>query len=155
LLLLTLGFYGLSWGNAVKYKMLVRTLDSEIARLAPQTVFDPGLPGYEGHVRRTGENPGARQGQATVLVGPVQGAFNVIRPQVTVQKISFVSSRSPRRSACRARSSRNYSIVDLELSQFQLALEESPYFSRVELLPAEKDMYSAITCCEFRDHLPT
>ena len=149
LLLLTLGFYGLNWGNAVKYKMLVRSMDNEILRLAPQTQLIRDYLAMKSALDERERTLERAKGKQPYWWGLFKEFSNVIPPQVTIQKISFVSSKEPKEIRLTGKIFAKYSIVDLELSQFQLALEESPYFSRVELLPPEKDMYSAIPAANF------
>ena len=42
-----------------------------------------------------------------------------------------------------------YTNLNLELSQYQITLEDSPYFSRVQQVACETDMYSPIPTADF------
>jgi len=76
--------------------------------------------------------------------------LSVITPQeVVLDKIITTEKKEPLEIRLLGEILAKYTTVDLALSQYLLALDESPFFSRVQLVSTEKDMYSVMPRANF------
>ena len=76
--------------------------------------------------------------------------LSIITPQeVVLSKIITTEQKKPFEVHLVGEILAKYTTVDLALSQYLLALDESPFFSRVQLVSTEKDMYSVIPRANF------
>jgi type IV pilus assembly protein PilM len=149
ILLLSLVFYGLNYGNALKYKILINKLESEISRLevSASQIREYGL--MKSKVEQRKQLLVMAKGKQPYWWGLLKELSHITPPEAIIQKVTTVQGKVPVELSIVGKIFAKYSMVDLELSQFVLVLSDSPYFSHVELVSSKNDMYSPIPAADF------
>jgi len=148
-LLLSLVFYGLNLGNAVKYKNLITNVNLEINRLEPSAAQVREYAQIKGQLDQRKQLLATAKGKQPYWWGVFKELSHITPPEVILQKINSVPGKIPQEIRLSGKIFAKYSMVDLELSQYVLVLSDSPYFSHVELISSKNDMYSPIPAADF------
>jgi type IV pilus assembly protein PilM len=149
ILLLSLVFYGLNYGNALKYKILNNNLELEISRLELSAAQIREYLAMKGKLQERKQLLAMAKGKQPYWWGVFKEISLITPPEVILQKITAVPGKVPRELRLVGRIFAKYSMVDLELSQYVLVLSDSPYFSHVEVVSSKNDMYSSIPAADF------
>ena len=149
ILLLSLVFYGLNYGNALKYKILISNVNSEISRLELSAAQVREYSLMQGKLEQRKQFLSMAKGKQPYWWGLFKELSQITPPGVIIQKIATVPGKTPQELHLTGKIFAKYSMVDLELSQYVLVLSDSPYFSHVELLSSKNDMYSPIPAADF------
>ena len=149
ILLLSLVFYGLNYGNALKYKILINNVDSEINRLELSASQIREYAQMKGNLEQRSQLLALAKGKQPYWWGLFKELSHITPPEAIIQKIATTPGKVPQELHLSGKIFAKYSLVDLELSQFVLVLSDSPYFSHVELLSSKNDMYSPIPAADF------
>ncbi|MCX5708711.1 MAG: pilus assembly protein PilM [Candidatus Omnitrophica bacterium] len=149
ILLLSLVFYGLNYGNALKYKILINNLESEINRLelSASQIREYAL--MKGKLEQRKQLLVMAKGKQPYWWGLLKELSHITPAEAIIQKITTVPGKVPQELRIAGKIFAKYSLVDLELSQFVLVLSDSPYFSHVEMVSSKNDMYSPIPAADF------
>ncbi|MDD5347973.1 MAG: pilus assembly protein PilM, partial [Candidatus Omnitrophica bacterium] len=148
-LIVTFALYMVDLANASKYARFNRKLDGEVSRLQQTTALVKEYLSMKARLDERERTFNRAKGTQPHWFGLFKELSNVIPSHVTLDRITFVSKEDTKELHLFGKIFAKYSMIDLEISQFQLALEESPYFSRVDVIPGEKDMYSAVEAKSF------
>ncbi|TBR18290.1 hypothetical protein EPO66_01610, partial [bacterium] len=89
------------------------------------------------------------KGRQPLWWGILKDLSNSTPKEVLLQKIITTDTEEPKKIKLVGKIFAKFTIVDLALSQYMMALDDSPFFSNVELLGSKTDMYSAIPAAEF------
>jgi len=149
ILLLSLVFYGLNYGNALKYKILISNVNSEINRLELSAAQVREYSLMQGKLEQRKQFLSMAKGKQPYWWGLFKELSQITPPGVIIQKIATVPGKTPQELHLTGKIFAKYSMVDLELSQYVLVLSDSPYFAHVELLSSKNDMYSPIPAADF------
>ncbi len=149
ILLLSLVFYGLNYGNALKYKILINNLDTEISRLEFSAAQVREYLDMKGKLEERKQLMSMAKGKQPFWWGLFKELSNITPPQVILQKITAVQGKNLQELHLSGKIFAKYSLVDLELSQYVLVLSDSPYFSHVEVASSKNDMYSSVPAADF------
>ncbi len=149
ILLLSLVFYGLNYGNALKYKILINNLDTEINRMEPYAAQVREYVGMKDKLEQRKQLLAVARGKQPYWWGLFKELSHITPPEVILQKIITTPEKIPQELRLFGKIFAKYSLVDLELSQYVLTLSDSPYFSRVEIISSKNDMYSPIPAADF------
>ncbi len=149
ILLLSLVFYGLNYGNGLKYQALVKNLENEISRLEVDASQIREYEEMKGKLEQRNQVLAAAKGKQPYWWGLFKELSQITPAQVIIQKVATTPGKVPQELHLSGKIFAKYSMVDLELSQFVLVLSDSPYFSHVELLSSKNDMYSPIPAADF------
>ncbi len=149
ILLLILAFYGLNYGNALKYKMLINNVDLEINRLEPSAAQVREYTGIKGKLEQKKQLLATAKGKQPYWWGVFKELSHITPPEVILQKITSAPGKVPQEIHLVGKIFAKYSMVDLELSQYVLVLSDSPYFAHVEVVSSKNDMYSPIPAADF------
>lgn len=146
---LILSFYAIIYANALKYKTLISRIDKEISFLKPIT---HDVEDYVEVKRKLEEKEGLLKEaeQRQPLWWGIFKELSTITPgDVVLQKIATVSSKDSKKIHLIGKIFAQYTIIDLALSQYLIALDESPFFSSVDLVSSKPDMYSEVPAAVF------
>ena len=149
ILLLSLAFYGLNYGNALKYKILNNNLDSEISRLEFSASQVREYEAMKAKLEQRKQILAMAKGKQPYWWGVFKELSNITPPEVIFQKITTVEGNTSKELHLTGRIFAKYGLVDLELSQYIMVLSDSPYFAGVEVLTSKQDMYSPIPAADF------
>jgi type IV pilus assembly protein PilM len=149
ILLLSLVFYGLNYGNALKYKILINNVDSEINRLELSASQIREYVLMKGKLEQRKELLAMAKGKQPYWWGLFKELSHITPAEAIIQKVYTSPGKAPLELRLAGKIFAKYSMVDLELSQFVLVLSDSPYFSRVELVSSKNDMYSPVPAADF------
>jgi hypothetical protein len=81
--------------------------------------------------------------------GALKEISSITPPEVIINKINVPLAREPKELRIVGRISSKITIVDMALSQYVEALEESPFFSQVKTVSSDKDMYAPVPSADF------
>ncbi len=147
--ILALIFYGVNYVNALKYKILVKNIESEIERLEPVAAEVREYIAIKGEFERKKQILASAKGKQPYWWGVFKELSRITPKGVILGKVEAVSGKTPQELRIFGRIFAKYNLVDLELSQYILVLSDSPYFSHVELISSKNDMYSAAPAADF------
>jgi Tfp pilus assembly protein PilN len=148
-LVVSVSFYLVDLANARKFARFSSALDRELAQLQETTSLVKEYQFMKTRLEereRTFEQTKQKQ---PYLFGLLKELSAVIPLHVTLNSLVLESAPGGKAVRLAGKIFAKYSVIDLEISQFQLTLEESPYFSQVSVVKREKDMYSAIPAENF------
>jgi type IV pilus assembly protein PilM len=149
ILLISLIFYAVSYGNALKYKVLIINLDSEIKRLETSATQVKQYREIKSRLDQRKDLLDKAKGKQPFWAGVFKELSNITPREVILQKVNTITTKEPKEIHLFGKIFAKYTIVDLALSQYLMVLDESPFFSKVELLNSKTDMYSPIPAAEF------
>ncbi|MFH1338951.1 MAG: pilus assembly protein PilM [Candidatus Omnitrophota bacterium] len=150
-MILALGtlFYSLTYINTFRYKSLIADAQTSINKLQP--IVDK-VREYLALKSKIEQRKGLLEkavGRQPLWWGALK-ELSVITPQeVVLAKIVTTENKEPLEIRLTGEILAKYTTVDLALSQYLLALDESVFFSRVQLVSTQKDMYSVIPRARF------
>ncbi|MCX7926693.1 MAG: pilus assembly protein PilM [Candidatus Omnitrophica bacterium] len=150
LLIVTFSFYLLLFATAKKYARFNQHLEQELSQLQQTTALVKEYLSLKTKIEERQRFLDSLKPRQPYWLGLLKELSNIVPAHVTLDKIIFVTEQGKKELHLYGKIFAKYSMVDLELSQFQLALEESPYFKKVDILPGEKDMYSAVEAKTFK-----
>jgi len=149
ILLISLIFYAVSYTNALKYKLLINNLDSEINRLESSASLVREYQEMKTKLEQRKELLEKAKGKQPFWWGIFKELSNISPREVILQKIITDSTKAPKEIHLLGKIYAKYTFVDMALSQYLMVLGESPFFKRVELISSKTDMYSPIPAADF------
>lgn len=149
-LLVNLVLYGLVYVNGIKYQALTVRLRGELERLDPSARKVREYQALRDRVAQTRELLEKARGRQPAWTGMLRELSVRIPADITLAKIETVPDGKPLKIKLSGTVyPPQYTIADLVLSQFVMTLEESPYFSQVELVANKKSAYSSVASADF------
>lgn len=148
LLGLILSFYAITYGNALNYKVLINRINGDIARLDPTARSVKEYMQIKAKLEERKELLQKAKGKQPLWWGLFKELSNITPKDVILQTIS-VDTSEPKKIRMTGKIFAKYTIVDLALSQYIMVLDDSPYFSSVQLVSSKTDMYSPIPAATF------
>lgn len=149
-LLVNLLLYGLVYVNGLKYQALTARLKGEIERLDPSARKVREYQALRGRVVQNKELLEKARGRQPYWTGMLRELSVIIPADITLTKIETDKGQKPLRVRLFGTVyPPQYTIADLVLSQFVMTLEESPYFSQVELVSSKKSVSSSAASADF------
>jgi type IV pilus assembly protein PilM len=148
ILILSLSFYVFSYLDTLRYKILIAKSQADIQRLEPMVAR---IKDYLALKTRTDQRKTFLEkmvGRQPLWWGLLRELSNITPEGVILYKLTS-SQKAPKEIRLIGKIFARYSTVDLALSQYLEALDESPYFSRVDLISTKTDMYSAVPRSDF------
>jgi cell division ATPase FtsA len=149
ILLLSLIFYALNYGNALKYKILSNNLDSVMSRLEFSASQVKEYNGMKESLQQRKQLLETAKGKQPDWLGVFKELSHITPPGVILQKVYTTRGKTAQELRLVGKIFAKYSVVDIELSQYVLTLSDSPFFSHVELVLNKNDMYSPIPAADF------
>ena len=147
-LVLNLLYYGISFAGAGKYKTLIKKTLAEINKLGPASKRAREYSSIKTKLderKKLLEKAGGRQ---PFWWGIFKELSNITPKEVILRKITLVEAKEPKELRLVGKIFSKYTIVDLELSQYVLALDDSP-FLRAQLIESKPDIYSPAPAADF------
>ncbi|HRZ14935.1 MAG TPA: type IV pilus assembly protein PilM [Candidatus Omnitrophota bacterium] len=149
ILVISIGFYISTYANALKMKVAVSRVAGEIN----------SMEGTASQVRQYMELKG-KLDQGKGLLNQAKGRqplwqgvlkeLSALTPQeIVLTKVFVEQTKDGKDLHLIGRASSRYTIVDLVMTQYIDALEESPFFSDVRELSRKKDMYDPVPSADF------
>lgn len=148
ILMLSLSFYLFSYLDTLRYKILITRSQADIQKLAPMVAR---IKDYLALKTETDQRKTFLEkvvGRQPLWWGMLRELSNITPEGVILRKAS-VSQKEPKEIRLTGKIFAKYTTVDLALSQYLVALEESPFFRRVDLVSTKTDMYSSIPGSDF------
>ncbi|MCM8800676.1 MAG: pilus assembly protein PilM [Candidatus Omnitrophica bacterium] len=149
LLTFSLSFYGLAYANALRYKIWLSKLEAEINRLEPIASKAREYVLTKTKLEQRKELIKKAEGRQPIWWGILKELSNITPNDVILNRIAIPQKKEPRQIHLEGKIFARYTIVDLALSQYLMALEESPFFKHAQLVTSKKDMYSSIPAANF------
>ncbi len=149
ILVLVLSWYVISIVNNHKYRNLIRKTNSDISRLEPTASKVKEYLNIKTKFEERKESLEKAEGKQPLWWGIFKELSNITPPGVVLTQITAVAGTEPKQLRLAGRIVSRYTVVDVELSQYLIALEESPYFRDVVLVSSEKDLYSPMPAAKF------
>jgi type IV pilus assembly protein PilM len=151
-LLLCIGvllLYSSSYANAVKYKTLSGKLEGQLKQYEASSSNVREYFALRAKLEQEAELLQAARGAQPMWWGVLKELSVITPPEVVLRIINVPLARYPKELHLFGRISSKYTIVDMALSQYVQALEESPYFSEVKALSSEKDPNASVPSADF------
>jgi len=146
---LSLLFYAFSYLTARKYKVFSAQMDAQISRLEPTAEQVKQYRQMKAKFEQRQDALEQAKGKQPYWWGVLKELGNITPREAVLTRISSDPAREPKEIRLFGKIYARYTIVDIALSQYIMALEESPYFSRVEMVSSKNDMYSPIPAADF------
>lgn len=149
ILSLSLAFYAVIYGNSLKYKMLNSKLDFGISSIEPIAHQVREYMSIKSRLEQRKDILEKVRGKQPLWWGILKELSNITPKEVNLQQVSLGQGKSDKEIRLIGKIFAKYTIVDVAVSQYLMALEESPFFSNVELVSSKTDMYSLIPAANF------
>jgi type IV pilus assembly protein PilM len=146
---LSLLFYAFSYLNARKYKAFTAQLDAQISRLEDTAGQVKQYRQMKARFEQRQDALAQAKGKQPYWWGVLKELGNITPKEAVLTRISSDPEKEPKEIHLFGKIYAKYTIVDIALSQYIMALEESPYFSRVEMVSSKNDMYSPMPAADF------
>jgi hypothetical protein len=149
IVLILLGFYGTLGAQTVRYQKLFRNAKLQLAMMEPTIqkirVYDTMLQSL--NERRTLlEKAVGRQ----PLWAGVLKELSLITPEgIVLTQVALLPDAQPRQIRVKGEIFPTYTTVEVGFSQYQILLEESPFFDHVKPVSMRRDPYSATPKADF------
>jgi len=144
-----LGFYAFSYARCLLYKKLINATQAEITSFAPKVnrIKDYlTLKGILTERRSLVENV---IGGQPLWWGILKELSNITPPGMVLGRIDIKTKDTKKELHLVGEVFAEYTTIDLAISQYFVALEESPYFTNVKPVSTERDIYSPIPKANF------
>jgi type IV pilus assembly protein PilM len=149
LLVTSFVFYALSFTTALKYKVFVNNLNGEINRLELTASKVRQYRELKTKLEQRKELLEKAKGKQPYWWGAFKEISLITPKEVILSRVSIDGQKEPKQIRIYGKIFARYTIVDVALSQYVIALEESPFFSDVKQENSTPDMYSAIPAATF------
>lgn len=149
ILSLNLLYYAVSFIGARNYKKLIKDTTYEIKKLAPASTKAREYLEIKTKLDERKKLLEQASGSQPLWHGVFKELSNITPKEVILSKITMVENKEPKELRVAGKIFSKYTIVDLELSQYLMVLGDSPFFSNVQLVSSEQDMYSPIPAANF------
>ena len=146
---LLLSWYSIGIAHNNKYKSLIVKINKDIGRLEVTASKAKEYLNIKTKFEERKQALEKAKGKQPVWWGALKELSNITPSQIVLSNITTVPGKEPKEISLIGRIVAKYTVVDVELSQFILSLDDSPYFENVELVSTEKDMYSPIPAAKF------
>lgn len=146
---LSLSFYGVSYTNALKYKILSNKMETDIKRLEPIASRVREYVEIKTKLEQRRELLEKTVGRQPLWWGVLKELSNITPQEVIMHRITVVQKNGIKEIRLIGKIFAKYTIVDLALSQYLMTLSDSPFFMGVELISSKTDMYSPIPAANF------
>jgi type IV pilus assembly protein PilM len=148
-LLLFLVMHGFSYINNVRYKNLIQATQEEILRLEPTVTQVKGYLDMKTRLDQRKDLLEKAIGKQPLWWGIFKELGNITPKNVVLTRVNTDPAKETKEIHLFGRIVSQYTIVDLALSQYQMVLEESPFFKDVILVSSEPDKYSPLPAATF------
>lgn len=145
----TLLLYGLTYANGVKYKALSSGLNVQMQSLEGSSNQVREYFAAKTRLEQKVETLKKTRGRQPQWWGALKELSIITPPEVLLRKINVPFLPGGKEARLFGRISSKYTIVDIALSQYVQALEESPFFSDVKTVSSEKEPYASVPSAVF------
>ncbi len=149
-LVLSLVFYGFIYKDSLKYQALNKKLDYGISSLEPIARQVREYTSIKSRLEQRKDILEKARGKQPPWWGILKELSNVTPKEVILRQVSLGQGKSEKEILLVGKIFAKYMIVDVAVSQYLMALEESPFFINVELISGKTDMYSPIPAADFK-----
>ncbi|MDD5654978.1 MAG: pilus assembly protein PilM [Candidatus Omnitrophica bacterium] len=149
LLGLNLMFYVFIYMDSWRYQALIIKAQSQIDALRPTA---DKIREYLSMKKRIDDRRGVLEravGRQPLWWGMLKELSRVTPEEAVLYQLRTTEKKMPLEVSLKGEIYSTYTTVDLALSQYLLALAESPYFNHVQLISSETDIYSPIPKARF------
>jgi type IV pilus assembly protein PilM len=149
LFIITMLLYASSYANGLKYRALSGKLEeqlkqSEVSSSNVKEYFD-----LKSKLEQKMKLLQTARGRQPMWWGILKELSVITPPEVVLRTINVPLGVEPKELRLFGRISSKITIVDMALSQYVQALEDSPYFSDVKALSSEKDPNASVPSADF------
>lgn len=149
ILTLSLAYYALTYIDALKIKGMIKKTGAEILRLEPTAKKAREYLDAKTKLEQRKILLAQAAGQQPLWMGVFKELSSITPDGVILSKITIGADNDRGKLRLEGKISSKYTIVDVEVMQYVLALEESPFFGRAQLVSSEPDMYSPVPAADF------
>ena len=149
ILAISLTYYGFVYADSFKYRILIDKTKAEISRLEPAVNRAREYLSTKAKLEQRKSILEKAGGRQPLWWGVLKELSNITPEGIILEKLTVTEAKEPKEIRLEGKIYAKYANVNLELTQYQITLEDSPYFSRVQQVSAETDMYSAIPTASF------
>ncbi len=140
-LFIILGIYSLSYGKYLLYKRLQNETEAEITKLSPMIKSINDYMAMKGILTERKSLLANAIGPQPLWWGILKELSNITPEGVALRKIRIVKKSKGRQIHISGEIFAEYTSIDLIVTQYYMALEDSPYFAHVRP-PENKDLYA-------------
>ena len=150
-LILTLSFayFSLTYINTFKYKKMLRDTQAQLRKLEPAVNQAREYLSTKSKLEQRKALLEQARGKQPFWWAILKELSNITPDEVVLRKLRAEQLKQPKEIRIEGKIYAKYTNLNLELSQYQITLEDSPYFSRVQQVACETDMYSPIPTADF------
>lgn len=145
-----IGFYLLSYGRSLIYKTLAKKAEIHLNQFAPILAQIDEYVSLQNSLSERKNLLNKAIGRQPMWYGILKELSNITPQEVTLRSLTVGAGQIPRKLEIVGVVVSEYSNLDLAISQYTLNLSESPFFTNVEPISTERDIYSAVPKALFR-----
>ncbi|MBU1871175.1 MAG: pilus assembly protein PilM [Candidatus Omnitrophica bacterium] len=149
ILFLGILFYTFTYVNSFRYKNLIEGTEFNISKLEPIVARVKEYLALKNKIDQRKDLLEKAVGRQPLWWGMLKELSNITPGEVILSRIITSENKDPLEIRLLGEILAKYTTVDLALSQYLMALDESLFFVRVQLVSTQKDMYSAIPRANF------
>ena len=135
-------FHSFVYVDSFRYKVLINKAKQDIVKLEPIVQKANEYLVLKSQIDQRKNLLEKAVGRQPLWWGALKELSVITPAEVVLNKITTTEKKEPLELRLVGEIFAKYTTVDLALSQYLLALDESPFFNRVQLVSTQKDMYS-------------
>ena len=149
ILILSFVYFGLVYGNTFKYKKMIDGIEAQLHKLEPSVNKAREYLLAKSKLEQRKSILEQARGKQPLWRDILKELSNITPEEIVLRKLALEQFKEPKSIRLEGKIYAKYTNVNLELTQYQIALEDSPYFSRVQQVSCVSDMYSPIPTADF------
>ena len=149
ILILSLAYFGLTYTHTFKYKKMLLDTEIQLRKLAPTVNQAREYLSAKSKLEQRKTLLEQARGRQPFWWAILKELSNITPEGVVLRKLRAEQLKQPKEIRIEGKIYAKYTNVNLELSQYQITLEDSPFFSHVQQVACETDMYSPVPMADF------
>jgi len=149
LLAIILGIYAFSYGKCLLYKKLINATQLEINELAPQIKQIKDYMTMKGILTERKSLLANAIGRQPLWGGILKELSNITPQGMALRHLKIERKGRGRKLSLSGEVFAEYTTIDLAISQYLVALDDSPFFTNVSLISTKRDVYSPVPKADF------
>ncbi|HNQ50274.1 MAG TPA: pilus assembly protein PilM [Candidatus Omnitrophota bacterium] len=146
---ITMLLYASSYANGLKYKSLAVKLEGQVRQLEASSGHVKKYLALRSQLERKHQLLDTARGRQPMWWGILKELSVVTPDDVVLRMINVPLNTEPKEMRIFGRISSKQTIVDMALSQYVQALDDSPFFSNARILSSDKDLSAPVPTADF------
>ena len=145
-----LGVYAFTYGRCLLYKKLIASTQLEIDGLMPHIKQIKGYMAMKGILTERKSLLANAIGRQPLWWGILKELSRITPNGIALRHLKIENKGRGKQLTLSGEVFAEYTTIDLAISQYLVALDDSPFFTNVNLISTERDVYSSVPKADFK-----